>query len=222
MTDARGARIIRLIEDPAVGGDLLLVAIGLAAKYDFGLDHGGTTNGLAELLWSTSDMSAFKVRQTFQRDVRTYKPPTFGRGICTAPMVRRSGTCGSKATWLGYLTDWATGDAKPAGGCSRHRAWFESQSRANWAAKPENPPLPCANHGGALVRHFPRVDWRKFWRRLDPSWVEHPEAKPWPKPDLTLLLGDDTAADRDRRLSSEPPALMVVRPLAAVRGGSHG
>lgn len=208
MNDVRGARIVRLIEDPNVGGDLLLVGLGMAARYDFGLDHGGSLTGLAKLLWSNSDMSNFRIRETFRKDMRTYKPPEKGFGICTAPMIRRGGTCGRNASCSGWLTDWETGEAHPAGGCSRHAQWFDDLSRKNWAAKPESPPLPCANHGGALVPHFPRIDWPKFWRRIDPRWVEHPEAKPWPKPDLTLVLGD--AADADQS-AVERPLLAAVR-----------
>jgi hypothetical protein len=212
VSDARGARIVRLIEDPAVGGDLLLVALGMAAKYDFGLRYGTKLDGLAGMLWSTSQTSAFRIREALRRDARTYKPPESGGRLCTAPMIRRAGECGKSASASGYLTDWSTGEMRLAGGCGRHVSWFWDLSKANWAARPEAPPLPCANHGGALVSHFPRIDWRKFWRRLDSRWVEHPEVKPWPKPDLTLVLGD-TGPERDDRSASTPlRALALVGP----------
>lgn len=210
MSDVRGARIVRLIEDPAVGGDLLLVALGMAAKYDLGLRYGTSLNGLASMLWSTSKMSAHSMRDALRRDARTYKPPERTRWVCTAPMIRRAGECGKPATATGYLTDWKTGEMHPTGGCSRHSDWFHQTKRANWAARPETPPLPCANHGGALVPHFPRIDWRAFWRRLDSRWVEHPEVKPWPKPDLTLVLGDTGPAGGSRSLLSAAPALALV------------
>lgn len=209
MTDVRGARIVRLIEDPLVGGDLLLVAIGMAAKYDFGLQYGATLNGLAEMLWSTRQMSAYRLSEALRRDARTYRPPQEELRRCSAPMLRREGMCGRNATMAGYLTDWGTGEKRGAGGCSRHMDWYRRTSDANWAARPSDPPLPCANHGGALVSHFPRIDWCSFWRRLDPRWVEHPEFKPWPKPDLTLLLGD-TEPERDGPAGSRSPLLAVV------------
>lgn len=206
MNDARGARIVRLIEDPNVGGDLLLVAVGLAAKYDFALDYGGTIAGLGRLLWSTGYMPGHQIRDVLRADARTYKPPTQWGRICTAPMIRRSGECGRGASAWAYLTDWETGEKHPIGACARHSDWFSDMSRANRAQKPESPPLPAANYGGALVAHFPRIDWRTLWRKLNPRWVEYPEVKPWPKPDLTLMLGDaDTDASTDR------PMLSVVQ-----------
>jgi hypothetical protein len=205
MSDIRGARIVRLIEDPNVGGDLLLVGLGIAAKYDFGLDYGGTIGGLARLLWGNNHMPIWGIRQVLRADARTYKPPEPRQATCTAPMIRRTSECGRSASTWGYLTDWATGEMYPAGGCSRHTEWFQAMSRENWAARPQSPPLPCANHGGALVPHFSRIDWRSFWRRIDPRWIEHPETKPWPKPDLTLLLGDT-----DLPVAGDRPPLAVV------------
>jgi hypothetical protein len=208
-TDVRGARIVQLLEDPLVGGDLLLVAVGLAAKYDFGLGYDGKLNTLAELLWSTHPLTwgpHWKIRDVFRQDIRTYKPPRPQIYRCTAPMVRRDGLCGRNATMSGYLTDWATGEKTYAGGCRRHYDWFNAQHKANWQAQPDLVPLPCANHGGALRVHFPKIDWPAFWRKLDPTWVEHPEAHAWPKPDLQLVLGDaDDGTTSDRR-----PLLSVV------------
>jgi hypothetical protein len=189
MTDARGARIVRLIEDPAVDGDLLLVGIGLAARYDFSLDCGSSISGLGKLLWSTRDMSEYKVRNAFRSDMRGYKPPPL-EGTCCAPMIRRTTHCGQRATMRGYITDWATGVKTALAGCSRHQEWFRAASDRNNRAKLDNPPLPVANHGGELARHFPAIDWPRFWAKLDPKWVQHPEVKPWPKPTLTLILGE--------------------------------
>lgn len=188
MSDVRGTRIVRLIGDPAIGGDLLLVAVGLAAKYDFGLDYGGTISGLGELLWSTSDMSGYRVREAFRRDMRGYKPPPLDQ-TCCAPTARKP-RCGKRTSVWGYATDWTTGEKRNLGGCRVHRQWYEEKWRENWTSKPEDPPLPCANHGGDLARHFPRIDWPGFWRKLDPNWVQHPEVKAWPKPTLTLVLGE--------------------------------
>lgn len=203
MTDVRGARIVRLIEDPLVGGDLLLVAVGLAAKYDFDFGLGGR---LAALLWPdkqqrvaaaacgvetvAAPMASWKIQDVFRRDIRTYKPVLPLNQGCTAPMMRRDGECGKSAAISGFLTDWSTGEKTFAGGCRRHYDWFNAQHQANWQAKPDLVPLPCANHGGALRPHFPQIDWPGFWKQLDPTWVEHPEATSWPKPTFTLVLGD--------------------------------
>lgn len=191
MTDVRGDRIVRIIEDPDIGGDLLLGALAIAAKYDFGLNYGGTLNRLGALLWPdrTKQQQLCSAKDAFRSDIRTYQPPELDRA-CTAPMLKRDDRCGRNASMYGYITDWATGEQIPVGGCSRHRAWFQRLSQANWAAKPEDPPLPYANHGGALRKHFPLVNWPAFWRQLDPRWVEHPERELWPKPVLQLVLGD--------------------------------
>lgn len=198
MTDVRGARIVRLLEDPAVTGDLLLVAVSLSAQYDFGWKE-TKFHRISPMLWQ--GQSVWRLKMALKDDMRTYKPPNPGARGCTAPMLRRSTECGRNASAWGYVTDWSTGEMSYSGGCSRHRDWFHQQSRANWKAKPEVPPLPCANHGGALTAHFPRLDWRKAWRRLDPTWVEHPEGKPWPKPDLMLVLGDDEGGSGSPLLS---------------------
>lgn len=191
MTDVRGARIVRLMDDPQIGGDLLLVAIALAAKYDLGWDYGGTVDAMADRLWpTTAKTRSWYIRNVFKSDMRTYCPPSPNRHCCTAPMIRRDNECGRAATTWGHVTDWDTGERTYIGACSRHYAWFNATDKAGRQARPANPPLPCANHGGLLVPHFPRLDWPAFWARLDPNWVEHPEAKPFPKPDLALVLGD--------------------------------
>jgi hypothetical protein len=211
-TDARGARIVRLLEDPAVGGDLLLVAVALAAKYDFGVDYGGSLTGMAALIFPGQHTPVWRLKEACRKDIRTYEPPLPGRATCLAPMVRRDGVCGRNATCWGYLTDWSTGIQSYTGGCSRHAGWFHKVCHKNWAGRPDVVPLPPANAGGALRHHFPRIDWPTFWRRLDPRWVEHPEAQAWPKPDLTLVLGD--AADADAA-SGRP--LLAVLPMGGSR-----
>lgn len=205
MTDVRGARIVRLLDDPALGGDLLLVAVALAAKYDFGWDYGNSLNTLGARLWPEFAQRGWRIRDVFKRDIRTYRPPTDFKRVCGSPMIRRETPCGMSATSWGYVTDWATGEKSYVGACSRHRAWFNAATDANRALKPDVVPLPCANHGGALAVHFPRVDWRAFWARLDPLWVEHPEQKPWPKPDLQLVLGEGAPGDGATPLLSLVP-----------------
>lgn len=205
-TDVRGARIVRLLQDPAVGGDLLLVAMALSAKYDFGLDTGGTLDDVAALLWPGRPVRSqrFQIEEVLRRDIRTYKPPRL-ENKCTAPMQRRSGLCGRNATLSGYVVDWATGEKHSSGGCGRHLVWAHQAHRENWAAKPPDPPLPHANHGGVLRVHFPLLNWNEFWGRLDPQWRRHPERTTWPKPTLRLLLGDgDGLGERPLLLSVVP------------------
>jgi hypothetical protein len=91
---------------------------------------------------------------------RTYRPPQpgYGEDRCRAPMTRRSGPCGRPRTCFGYLTDWATGEKTWLAACTRHDDWSQEQRAANEAARPAHPPLPAANHGGVLARHFPELD----------------------------------------------------------------
>lgn len=206
MTDVRGARILRLINDPALGGDLLLVGVAMAAKYDFGLEYEGGFGGLAQMLWPDSVQPSWRIRRFLSLDIRTYKAPWPRNAGCSAPMLRREGACGKSVSLSGMATDWATGEKFFVGGCSRHRQWADDELRANYAKRPDLPPLPCANHGGALRVHFPRIDWVSFWRKLDPGWVEHPERAAWPKPDLTLVLGDDEDSGANSPLLSVVPS----------------
>jgi hypothetical protein len=178
-----------------------MVGLAIAARRDFALDYGRGLDDLAGLLWPDDRrrLRSGRIRDAFKRDIRTYKPPDFGR-TCTAPMQRRDGLCGRSAQVRFYLTDWATGEMRYCGGCSRHGDWADAQHGANRLAKPADPPLPYANHGGALRVHFPEFAWRSFWRQLDPRWVEHPEGTVWPKPTLRLVLGDGDDEGSDRPL----------------------
>jgi hypothetical protein len=207
VTDVRGARITRMMADPDCGGDLLLLGCALAAFIDFGMQKTPKLNSedVARQAWSTSAMYRWRFKDTVSKDARTYKPPRGGQA-CMAPMQRRDGTCGKRSSWSGYLTDWETGEKTWLVACSRHGDWHRDTSRANWEAKPEKPPLPAANHGGVLARHFPEFAWPALWKWADPLWVEHPETKRWPKPTLTLHLGDGAEDDGAR------PMLAVVQP----------
>lgn len=210
MTDVRGSRLVRILQDPAIGGDLLLVAVALAAKYDFSVSYGGSLAGMGAMLWSNlpnSRVQTYQVMETLRRDTRTYKPPPPGNK-CTSPMLRRTGLCGQRAVISGYIVDWATGEETSSGGCSRHADWARQAHRANRLAKPADPPLPYANHGGALRVHFPLLGWEEFWARLAPSWRpwrRHPERTQWPKPTLRLMLGDGGADEGERPLLSVVP-----------------
>jgi hypothetical protein len=193
VTDIRGSRSIRMMQDPNLGGDTLLVGLVLAARIDFGLKLKGLKQ-LAAIAFPDGPERAnyYRAQRAFKDDIRTYRPPRRGldEALCDAPMVRREGTCGRRASSSAYLTDWSTGEMTHLSSCSRHYAWQESTWRRNRAEKPDVVPLPAANWGGHLRMHLPEFNWPKFWARLDPRWVEHPETQSWPKPQFNLVLGD--------------------------------
>ena len=59
-----------------------------------------------------------------------------------------------------------------------HRAvdWWDARRAANEAARPARPPLPAANLGGVLARHFPELNWPTVWTWASRgTWKEHPE-----------------------------------------------
>lgn len=202
MADARGARIARLINDPDLSGDVLLVGLILAATYDLDGVAAANVRDIAQVAWPNKPLrdAYWRTKEAFRKDIRTYKPPSLMGAACQAPMVRRDGPCGRTPSLWGYVRDWTTGELSVVASCSRHPAWGNAQFRANWDAKPDVVPLPVANSGGVLAGHFPELMWREFWRELDPLWVEHPEAKPWPKPTFSLLLGGGDSTDSNRPL----------------------
>lgn len=203
VVDVRGARSVRMMQDPELGGDLLLVGLVLAARLDFGLKVGRTVLDVGRLAFpGRGDQFADReVRWALRGDIRRYKPPSYEADVvgCLGPMVRAP-RCRKKPVLRGYLHDWSTGEAVPHVACSKHSSWFWQLARQDHAMKPEVPVLAPANHGGVLARHIPEVDWRRLWRRLDPAWVEHPEKRPWPRPTLELVLGggEDGGGERPR------------------------
>jgi hypothetical protein len=212
VSDARYSRSARMLDDPNLGGDLLLVGLAFARFLDFGGIPPGqrlSTNHVADCVWPALSHRAWKVKRVLADDARCYQPPLRykedGRR-CGAPMIRRDGPCGRTATWSKLLTDWTTGEKSWLMACSRHVQWYDEIARANRESKPDVVPLPAANHGGVLARHIPEFGWPKIWAwATDGRWVEHPEVEPWRPPTLTLHLGDGDAADL-----SDRPALGLV------------
>lgn len=215
MADVRGARILRLLNDPELHGDLLLVGMAIAALRDFGSGK-SKFHLFAADLWPGRPDPVRRLRWVLAGDVRTYKPPEAARD-CQAPMQRRSGLCAQPGrevhTWrdngtvLALMTDWVTGEYRPISACSRHVPWAERTLRANEAAKSEDPPLPLANSGGVLARHFPELNWYRLWANCDPFWQQHPEVKPWPKPTLEVVLGEGSSTAED----DQRPPLSLLR-----------
>ena len=131
-------------------------------------------------------------------------------------MLRRPGTCGRARSCYGYLTDWATGEQNWIAACTRHRDWWNAQRAENEAARPARPPVPAANHGGVLARHFPELPWPQVWTwATGGTWFEHPEERPWPRPSLTLYVGDGGDEDGSAELTGEGADVAADHPRPA-------
>jgi hypothetical protein len=198
MADVRLARAARLLDDPALGGDLLLAGLGFARFLDHAHpdDPKVGTAVIARRCWPDrgSRAAAYKMQRVLAGDARAYLPPhqwDARDAGCGSPMIRRDGTCGQRPKWSKLLTDWDTGERWWLLACARHVPWYDDTARANREAKPQRPPMPAANHGGLLAAHFPELDWPAIWRwATDGRWVEHPEVEPWRPPTLSIVLGD--------------------------------
>jgi len=106
-------------------------------------------------------------------------------------MLRRPGTCDRARSCYGYLTDWATGERNWIVACTRHGGWWNARRAENEASRPARPPVPAANHGGVLARHFPELPWPQVWTwATGGTGFEHPEERSWPRRSLMQYLED--------------------------------
>jgi hypothetical protein len=213
MNDTQGTRISRLVNDPNLSGDLLLIGVVLATNNDFAGGSSLKVSALAKAAWPKLPPSdaMYKAKDALKSDIRRYRTPdTAGRPTCGSPTPRKE-ACGRNHSMFGYATDWDTGEQTLIAACSRHSDWFRVLLDTNRAARPETVPLAAANSGGDLARHFTEVDWPKLWALLDPRWVRHPEARPWPKPKLSLVLGNGDDGD-DKPALDRRPALVPGHP----------
>lgn len=158
------------------------------------------------------------IRHLIAEDRPRYVPPNWSdRATCEAPMIRREGPCGRDASSTFRVTDWATGQWRLSGWCTRHR----DIGRAEWAAERERAahgfPEPTPNYGGLLPAHVPWRKWEEVYRWAYPTW-EPPKIginrDDWPvleriaglePPKLTVITGDAQMA-----VGGEPPEFSVL------------
>lgn len=207
----------RMTADPDLHGDLLLLGILMAERLVFGPEGSLDMGEIAAKVQGPRPNRHMFMR-LLRSDIRRYDPqadPDNARRShsvpCQAPMIRREGVCGKRASTAGLLTELETGRRLWGGGCRRHREWWYQYQRDNQIAVKElgsRLPTPAANAGGILARHLPRIDWPDYWRKLDPSWVEPPEVDPHIPPTFRLLLGECEQGDEP---APEPPALRLIR-----------
>lgn len=201
---ARDERRRRMINDPDLGGDLLLFALCLDEVIVESQEQGrkrvkNWVRQVGEL--AQADDSTYRrfawglehwVKQTIRSDAPRYEAADQHRRIaCVAPMIRREGLCGKGSThWL-VDHDPVTGEATAVGLCTRHyRALNGYYSRRATAWQRNGGPLPAANRGGVLRRYF-NVDWDEFyrWSGREPM-AGGREATP-PRPKLRLIQGGE-------------------------------
>lgn len=194
--DVRSRRLERMLDDPDLIGDLLLVGLCFARLLDFGGLKPGekmNTRHVARAAFGPGKLAQRQVQGVLADDARRYKPPalTWQTKLCGAPMSRRDGVCGRSSSWTRMLTDWSTGEQSWLLACSRHVQWYDDVARENRDTQPKRLVRPAANHGGVLARHIPEFGWPKIWHwATNGRWIEPPERTPWAPPTLTLHLGD--------------------------------
>lgn len=210
---AYDACVSGMLADAELSGDLLLVGLFLARAVHLNepeLPVG--TAAIAQALFSKEYNPAAKVNKVLRGDRRRYTPMGYRWGACDAPMVRRQGKCGVQtALREAWVTDPANGERTRLHACSRpaHRQWLARVTADNERALTAQPDVhPPANIGGVLSKHLDEIDWWAMWRVLDPKWTPPPEAEPFRKPRLQLLVDDDAEVS------------VAVRPeLGVIEGG---
>lgn len=202
----------RMIGDPDLVGDALLLALG-AAEFLHGPERYSTKG---QRNWHAVARRVFgeagdvgrrldadrRLQYVMREDIPQYRSPDLDRRDayrCGAPMVRREGKCDKSASLTWADRDPETGVMRMLGLCTRHRrteyaAEVERLRRVRmqqWRANGE--PEPPANRGGVLARYF-STDWAKWYEWADPHRAARApaEGKPPtpPRPTLTLIRGE--------------------------------
>ncbi|MCV7026614.1 hypothetical protein H7I77_25225 [Mycolicibacterium novocastrense] len=134
------------------------------------------------------------VRAVIADDIPRYEIP-YSRGRCPVPKTRGKNAgkpCGRYPAHHWIDRDPQTGEATEVGYCRDHynpQAEQRAQDRVQqWKANGE--PVPAANKGGVLARHF-NTDWAKLYAWADPGRQPLPDGKAPtpPRPRLTLIRG---------------------------------
>lgn len=155
----------------------------------------------------------WEIRSIIRKDCPRFEPPdpnsAWHAVLCEAPMIRREGPCGQRASEAFRLTDPVTGHWRMAGGCSRHREWGRELHRLELERYRAGVlPEPIPNRGGLAPTHF-RASWPDLYAWADPNWTPPKVgivAADWPvlaqvqahaRPDFTAIPGGaQTTGDR--------------------------
>lgn len=156
-------------------------------------------------------------------DAPRWEPPAEGmyECPCEAPMVRRSGPCGKRATWRYRVTDPETGQWRMSGACSRHNEFGAAERAAERMRQQAGGiPEPLPNTGGLLPCYF-NWKWPDMYAQARRGW-KPPRigicADDWPvmakvaamePPTLSLMEGGGEVAD-GALFPAAPPSLRLV------------
>jgi hypothetical protein len=198
----RDERRRRMLNDPDLTGDALLLALALdevlANRRETQRRLGSWVSDVAELAWGAKPDTddGYRVKDVIGRDVPRFEPIRDTPGIpCAAPMIRREGLCGKHGTWSTIDRDPESGEARWIGLCARHKELQAKYAarRSAWLANGK--PSPPPNIGGVLKRYF-KADWDDVYHWAAP-WrtplAGAPEPTP-PRPKLRLVRDDESAA----------------------------
>jgi hypothetical protein len=183
------AMVRRMLADPELTGNTLLLAIGIAEAVTApGAGSKVPLQPIAEKLGVTRHF----IRYVIADDRPRYEPRTEWPLPCRGQMIRRPGLCGQNSTnrfWLWYPAD--TGEREEIGACSRHRLEVQAiteRSRQAWIAAGK--PTPPGNTGGHLERYF-GGDWDVTYAWATPSWKRPPSStvRTDMRPALRLIIG---------------------------------
>lgn len=219
-------RMLRLLADPELGGDLLLVGLALTAIIDHDMSWSCDIASIHHLAYgsrgprvaigaetreSETHWMNTRTARVLVDDIRRYRPPE-PRRECLAPTPRKA-ACGKNATQLGWVTDWSTGEMHRLAACTKHRDWFIQQRKTNQETRPVvgEVPRPYANYGGVLARHFPEINWPKLWADLDPNWRPYPEREQVAPTTPTLRIVPETPSKPAKPRAPRRPARPRLR-----------
>lgn len=169
--------------------------------------------------WPTGDRGWWRLREAIGQDAPRFEAPESSDRECEAPMIRRHGPCGQRASSQARVTDPATGRWRMGAWCNRHRALWEDACAKERARQAKGGiPEPAPNTGGMLYLHVPSDIWVAMygWARYGnweiPALGLHPDR--WPviepehaftPPSLTVVAGDG-----DGGVGLPRPSLQVV------------
>lgn len=201
----RDERRRRMLHDPDLTGDLLLLAFAmdevLAVRKEQGRKRfrGSWVEAIEDMVCREypGRLAGWWMKHQIAEDLPRYELADERGRKCSAPVLRRSGitdACGASGAVGLVDRDPLTGEGRRVWACKGHKA-FAAECRARskqWADNGK--PTPPPNAGGVLERYY-SGNWDALYRWAAP-WKEPlrggREATP-PRPTLRLIQGEGEA-----------------------------